>query len=339
MTSLANFMSDNAAAPCPEVLAAITAAAPAQNAGYDGDDWSRRLDPLFGQLFGRECVALPVSTGTAANALALACLVPAWGAVACHTEAHIHVDECGAPEFYTGGAKLLLCPGDHGKLTPAGLDKALASHRGDVHQVQLGALSITQATECGTVYSVAEVAALTAHAAARGWRVHMDGARFANAVAALGCDAAAMVAGVDALSFGCIKNGGMTAEALVLFDTELGDQLRWRRKRAGQMPSKGRFNAAQIIAMVENDVWLRNARAANAGAQALAEAAASRLLHPVEANEVFVQLNPGEPERLRELGFLFYDWGDAGSNEARLVVSWDTPPAQIEALARALAQG
>lgn len=339
MTSLANFMSDNAAAPCPEVLAAITAAAPAQNAGYDGDDWSRRLDALFGALFGRECIALPVSTGTAANALALACLVPAWGAVACHTEAHIHVDECGAPEFYTGGAKLLLCPGDHGKLTPAGLDKALASHRGDVHQVQLGALSITQATECGTVYAVDEVAALAAHAAARGWRVHMDGARFANAVAALGCAPADMVAGVDALSFGCIKNGGMTAEALVLFDVALGDQLRWRRKRAGQMPSKGRFNAAQIIAMVENDVWLRNAKAANAGAQALAEAAATRLLHPVEANEVFVQLHPGEPERLREQGFLFYDWGDAGSNEARLVVSWDTPPAQIEALARALAQG
>ncbi|MEI6486415.1 MAG: beta-eliminating lyase-related protein [Sphingomonadales bacterium] len=339
MTALANFMSDNAAAPCPEVVAAISAAAPAQNAGYDADDWSKRLDALFAGLFGRDCMALPVSTGTAANALALACLVPAWGAVACHSEAHVHVDECGAPEFFTGGAKLLLCPGDHGKLTPAGIDKALASHRGDVHQVQLGALSITQATECGTVYTAAEVAALAAHASARGWKLHMDGARFANAVAALGCAPANMVAGLDALSFGCIKNGGMTAEALVLFDLALADQLRWRRKRAGQMPSKGRFNAAQIIAMVENGVWLRNARAANAGAQALAAAAASRLLHPVEANEVFVQLNPDEPERLRQQGFLFYDWGDAGSNEARLVVSWDTPPAQIEALARALAQG
>jgi threonine aldolase len=339
MSPSANFMSDNAAAPCPEVLAALTAAAPAQNAGYDGDDWSRRLDGLFSALFGRPCMALPVSTGTAANALALACLVPPWGAVACHSEAHIHVDECGAPEFYTGGAKLMLCPGAHGKLTPAGLDAALASHRGDVHQVQLGALSITQATECGTVYAPAEVAALTAHAAARGWRVHMDGARFANAVATLGCAPAAIVAGVDALSFGCIKNGGLGAEALVLFDLTLADQLRWRRKRAGQMPSKGRFNAAQIIAMLENDVWLRNARAANAGAQALAAAASDRLLHPVEANEVFVQLAPGEPERLRAAGFTFYDWGDAGSNEARLVVSWDTPPAHIEALARALAAG
>ena len=336
MNLSANFMSDNAAAPCPEVLAALAAAAPAQDAGYDSDDWSRRLDGLFTSLFGRECMALPVGTGTAANALALACLVPAWGAVACHTEAHIHVDECGAPEFYTGGAKLLLCPGDHGKLTPAGLDAGLASHRGDVHQVQLAALSITQASECGTVYTPAEVAALAAHAAAKGWRLHMDGARFANAVAALGCTPGEMVAGVDALSFGCIKNGGMTAEALVLFDLELADQLRWRRKRAGQMPSKGRFNAAQIIAMVENDVWLRNAAAANAGAQALAAAAQQRLLHPVQANEVFVQLAPGEPDRLRAQGFHFYDWGDAGSNEARLVVSWDTPAAHVEALARAL---
>jgi threonine aldolase len=231
----------------------------------------------------------------------------------------------------------MLCAGEHGKLTPAGLDAGLASHRNDVHQVQLSALSFTQATECGTVYTPAELAALTAHAAAKGWRVHLDGARFANAVAQLCCNPSEMAVGVDAISFGCIKNGGLSAEALVLFDLSLADQLRWRRKRAGQMPSKGRFNAAQIIAMVENDVWLRNARAANAGAQALAAAAKDRLLHPVQANEVFVQLAPGEPDRLRAQGFNFYDWGDAGSNEARLVVSWDTPAAHVEALARALA--
>ncbi len=337
MTIPAFFLSDNAAAPCPEVVAAICAAAPAQTAGYDGDDWSRRLDGLFGAMFGRECVVLPVATGTAANALALACLVPPWGAVACHTEAHIQVDECGAPEFFTGGAKLLLCPGAHGKLTPAGIDTALAGHRGDVHQVQVAALSITQATECGTVYRPDEVKALAAHAAQRGWRLHMDGARFANAMAHLGCNPAEMAAGLDALSFGCIKNGGLSAEAIVLFDTSLADQLRWRRKRAGQMPSKGRFNAAQIIAMVEDGVWLRNAAAANAGAAQLAEAAKSRLLHPVEANELFVQLLPGEPERLRAQGISFYDWGDAGSNEARFVVSWDTPGEAIERLASALA--
>jgi threonine aldolase len=332
------FLSDNAAAPCPEVLAALAAAAPAQAAGYDGDDWSRRLDQLFAELLGRACMVLPVATGTAANALALACLVPPWGAVACHTEAHIQVDECGAPEFFTGGAKLLLCAGDHGKLTPAGLDAALASHRGDVHQVQMAALSITQATECGTVYTPAEVAALVARARSSGWRTHMDGARFANAVAHLGCAPGDLVAGLDALSFGCIKNGGLSAEAIVLFDTELGDQLRWRRKRAGQMPSKGRFNAAQLIAMVEEGVWLRNAAAANAGAARLAEAAAGRLLHPVQANEVFVQLAPGEPDRLRAEGFHFYDWGDAGSGEARFVVSWDTPAAAIDRLAAALAR-
>jgi threonine aldolase len=338
MTDHAFFLSDNAAAPCPEVLAALATAAPAQDAGYDGDGWSRQLDSLFGQLLGRECIVLPVVTGTAANALALACLTPPWGAIACHTEAHVHVDECGAPEFFTGGAKLLLCPGDHGKLTPAGIDRALASHRGDVHQVQLAALTLTQATECGTVYSPAEVTALVAHARGRGWRTHMDGARFANAVAHLGCGPAELVAGLDALSFGCIKNGGLSAEALVLFDPALGDQLRWRRKRAGQMPSKGRFNAAQLIAMVEDGVWLRNAAAANAGAARLAEAASGRLLHPVEANEVFVQLEPGEPERLRAQGFHFYDWGDAGSGQARFVVSWDTPETAINRLAAALSR-
>jgi threonine aldolase len=339
MTTPAFFLSDNTAAPCPEVLAALAGAAPAQAGGYDGDGWSQQLDALFAALLGRDCIVLPVVTGTAANALALACLVPAWGAVACHTEAHIQVDECGAPEFFTGGAKLLLCPGAHGKLTPAGLDAALAGHRGDVHQVQMAALSITQATECGTVYTPAEVAALVAHARARGWRTHMDGARFANAVAHLGCAPGALVQGLDALSFGCIKNGGLSAEAIVLFDLTLGDQLRWRRKRAGQMPSKGRFNAAQLIAMLEHDVWLRNARAANAGASQLAKAAAARLLHTVEANEVFVQLAPGEPERLREQGFHFYDWGDVGSDEARFVVSWDTPPEAIDRLAAALLAG
>ncbi len=339
MMPICNFMSDNAAAACPEVVEAVIKAAPAQAAGYDGDDWSRQLDARFTDLFGRPCMALPVGTGTAANALALACLVPAWGAIACHPEAHIQVDECGAPEFFTSGAKLLLCPGANGKLTPEGLSAGLASHRGDVHQVQLAALSITQATECGTVYQPDEVAALAAHARAQGWRLHMDGARFANAVAHLECKPAAMARDLDALSFGCIKNGGLSAEAIVLFDLALADQLRWRRKRAGQMPSKGRFNAAQIIAMLENDVWLRNARAANAGAQHLAAAVHDRLLYPVEANELFVQLRPGEADRLRAEGFQFYDWGAVGSDEARLVVSWDTPAAAVEQLARALAAG
>ena len=332
------FLSDNAAAPCPEVLAAVAAAAPASAAGYDGDAISAQLDDAFGTLFGRACTVLPVSTGTAANALALASMVPPFGAVVCHEEAHIHVDECGAPEFFSGGAKLMLVPGADGRMTPEGIETALASHRGDVHQVQVRALSLTQATEAGTVYAPDALAALGEMARAKGWRVHLDGARFANAVARLGCHPGDVSwrAGVDILSFGMIKNGGMTAEALVVFAPELVAELRFRRKRAGQMPSKGRFQAAQLLAMIEGDVWLRNARAANAGAASLASAAAGRLLYPVEANEVFVRLRPGEPEALRAGGFAFYDWGAAGSNEARFVVSWDTPAADIAALAKAL---
>ena len=335
------FQSDNAAAACPEVLAAVAAAAPATAAGYDGDATSAQLDDAFGTLFGRACTVLPVSTGTAANALALAVMVPSFGAIACHAEAHIHVDECGAPEFYTGGAKLLLVPGADGRLTPEGLDAGLANHRGDVHQVQLRALSITQATEAGTVYTPDALAALGDHARAKGWRVHMDGARFANAVAYLGCHPGDITwrVGVDILSFGMIKNGGMTAEALVVFAPELVAELRFRRKRAGHMPSKGRFAAAQLLAMIADDVWLRNAAVANAGAARVAAAVAGRLLYPVEANEVFVQLRPGEAERLRALGFGFYDWGAVGTDQARFVVGCDRAAADIGALVAALGTG
>ena len=334
-----HFLSDNAAAACPEVMAAVAEANRATAAGYDGDDWSARLDDAFGDWFGRACTVFAVSTGTAANALALAALVPPYGAVVCHDEAHIQVDECGAPEFFTGGAKLLLVPGAHGKIDPAAIDAALAGHRGDVHQVQVRALSLTQATESGTVYTPGELAALGDHARGRGWRLHLDGARFANALVHLGCHPGDISwrAGVDVLSLGMIKNGGMTAEALVVFDEGLADDLRFRRKRAGQMPSKGRFQAAQLLAMIETDAVRRNAARANAGAARLAAAAGPLALHPVEANEVFARLPDGAPARLREAGFGFYDWGAEGANEARFVVAWDTPEAHIAALAAALA--
>lgn len=332
------FLSDNSASPCPEVLAAIAAAAPAVPGGYDGDAITARLDGAFGDLFGRPCTVLPVVTGTAANALALAAMVPPYGAVVCHSEAHIQVDECGAPGFFTGGASLLLVDGAAGKLTPAGLAAGLAAHRGDVHQVQARALSLTQATEAGTVYTPDELAALCDYARGRGWQVHLDGARFANAVAHLGCHPGDITwrAGVDVLSFGTIKNGGLSAEAIVVFAPELVDELRFRRKRAGQMPSKGRFQSAQLLAMVEDGIWLRNAGAANAGAARIAAAAGNRLLYPVEANEVFLRLHAGEAERLRGLGFGFYDWGAAGSGDARFVVAWDTPEADIAGLVAAL---
>lgn len=333
------FQSDNSAAACPEVLAALAEVAGGTPSGYDGDPVSTRLDAAFGELFDHPCTVLPVVTGTAANALALAAMVPPYGAVVCHREAHIEVDECGAPGFFTGGASLMLVDGDHGKLTPECLAAGTAAHRGDVHQVQIRALSLTQATESGTVYTPAELAALGDYAKGRGWRVHLDGARFANAVAHLGCHPADVSwrAGVDILSFGTIKNGGLSAEAIVVFAPDLVEELRFRRKRAGQMPSKGRFQAAQLLAMIKDDVWLRNACAANAAAQRLAAAAGDRVLHPVEANEVFVKLRGNEAEALRAAGLGFYDWGAAGSGEARFVAAWDTADASIAAFEAVLA--
>ena len=329
------FFSDNAAAACPEVLAALHEANRLDTA-YDGDAWSRRLNGAFSALFGTEVEALWVATGTAANSLALAALCPPYGSILCHRDAHIQTDECGAPEFYTLGAKLLLGDGPGAKLTPAAVEAMLATVRNDVHQVQPHALSITNATEYGCVYTPEETAALGALARARGLRFHLDGARFANAVASLGCSPAELSwrAGVDALSFGFTKNGGLSAECLVFFDRALAEATHYRRKRAGHLLSKGRYLAAQLLAMLKDDLWLRNARAANDAARRLAEAAGTdRLVHPVQANEVFIRVSAAEAAALRGLGFDFYDWGPG---EARLVTSWDSDPAQVDALAAAI---
>jgi threonine aldolase len=329
------FFSDNAAPACPEAMAAI-AAANRLDTAYDGDAWSRRLDAAFSELFGTEVAALWVATGTAANALALAALCPPHGAILCHRDAHIQNDECGAPEFYTHGAKLILADGTGAKVTPETVRASLALVRDDVHQTQPHVLSITNATEYGLVYQANEIAALGALARERGLAFHMDGARFANAVASTGASPADLTwkAGVDALSFGFTKNGGMGADLLVFFKPELKAASLYRRKRAGHLLSKGRFLAAQILAMIEDDVWLRNARAANAAAQRLAEAAGpERLLLPVEANELFVRATPAEAQSLRDRGFDFYDWGPG---EARLVTSWDSDPADVDALAAAI---
>jgi len=329
------FFSDNAAAAHPAVLASL-AAANRLDTAYDGDAWSKQLDAAFSELFECEVRALWIATGTAANSLALASLCPSHGGVICHREAHIQVDECGAPEFFTGGAKLLLADGDGAKLTPEAVEALAGAIRNDVHQVQPHALSITNATEYGLVYTPDEVAALGAVAKARGLGFHMDGARFANAVAHLGCSPADVTwrAGVDALSFGFVKNGGLSAEALIFFRPELAAATLYRRKRAGHLFSKGRYLAAQLLAMLENDLWLANARAANAGAALLAKGAGERLIHPVQANEVFLRVTAEEAARLRALGFDFYDWGPG---EARLVVSWDQDEAAIRPLADAIA--
>jgi threonine aldolase len=330
------FFSDNAAPACPEVMAAL-AEANRLDAAYDGDGWSARLDGAFSELFGTEVAALWVATGTAANALALAALCPPFGSIICHRDAHIQNDECGAPEFYTHGAKLLLADGIGAKLDPESVNAALDLVRSDVHQNQPAALSITNATEYGLIYTPDEVAALGALCRARSLAFHMDGARFGNAVARTGVSPAELSwkAGVDALSFGFTKNGGMSAEALIFFRPELKAASLYRRKRGGHLLAKGRYLAAQILAMLEGDVWLRNARAANEAARRLAEAAGSeRLLLPVEANELFIQATPDEAAALRGQGFDFYDWGPG---EARLVTSWDSDPAAVDALARAIA--
>ena len=328
------FFSDNAAAACPEVLAAIAQANQLDTA-YDGDSWSRRLDGAFSDLFETEVAALWVPTGTAANALALAALCPPYGAIICHRNAHIQTDECGAPEFYTGGAKLLIAEGEGAKLSPESVAAVHDSVGKDVHHSRPAALSITNATEYGLVYTPAETAALGSLCRARGLGFHLDGARFANAVASQGCAPADLSwrAGVDALSFGFVKNGGLGAEALIFFRPELREATLYRRKRAGHLLSKGRFLAAQLLAMLEDDLWLRNARAGNAGARLLAEAAGDRLLYPVQANEVFLKVTPPEAQALRDQGFDFYDWAPG---EARLVTSWDSDRAAIDSLAEAI---
>ena len=330
------FFSDNAAPVCSQVLDALARANTIDTA-YDGDRWSQQLDGAFSELFGTQVRALWVPSGTAANALALAALCPPHGSVICHRDAHIQNDECGAPEFYTHGAKLALAEGVGAKVTPESIAAVLDRVQEGVHWVQPHAISITNASEYGLVYTPDQVAAISALAKTRRLGLHMDGARFANAVAHLGCTPGDVTwrAGVDVLSFGFVKNGGMSAEALIFFNTELADATLYRRKRAGLLLSKGRYLAAQLLAMLENDLWLTNARAANAGARLLAQAAGDRLVHPVEANEVFLKASPDEAASLRALGFDFYDWAPG---EIRLVTSWDQSEDAIRPLAEAIAR-
>lgn len=329
------FFSDNAASVHPAVLEAMAACNRVDTA-YDGDAISTSLDMVMSDLFETDVTALWVATGTAANSLALASLCPPYGSVLCHRDAHIQNDECGAPEFYTHGAKLALIDGDGAKVTADALKAKLAATPGGVHWAQPHALSITNATEYGRIYAPDEVAALGEIAKAQGLGFHMDGARFANAIVTLGCAPADVTwrAGIDVLSFGFTKNGGMSAECLVYFDRDKAKGVAERRKRAGHLLSKGRYMAAQIVALLQDDVWLDNARAANAGAQTLGAACGARLFQPVEANEVFARMTPDEAARLRAQGFDFYDWAEG---EVRFVVSWDQPAAEIDAFAAAIA--
>jgi len=335
-----NFRSDNNAAIAPEILQAIVDVnARAAARAYGDDEWSKQLDARFSEVFEHDVRVFTVASGTAANAIALASAAPPWGAVLCHREAHIERDECGAVEFYAGGAKLTLLDGADAKVTPQALEAAFANNGGDIHSPQLAALSISQATERGTIYTPDEVAALGAVAREREWAFHVDGARFGNAVAALGCLPADITwrAGVDLLSFGATKNGALAAEAIVTFDPKFADAIERRRKRGGHLMCKGRYPAAQLLAYLEHGLWLKLAAHANDLAKQLGEAAGAHLSAPVQTNQVFIKPGAGNIGKLRERGVEFYDWGAKGSGEARLVLSWNQSEADVEAMRGLLA--
>jgi len=336
-----DFRSDNVASAAPEIVDAVVEAARTSATPYGGDAVTEGLEPAFSALFETGVKVFPVVTGTAANALALAALTPPWGVIYAARAAHVENDECGAPEFMTGGAKVTGIEERCGRIVPAALEAALAAAgAGEVHWSQPACLSLTQPTEMGQVYTPDELRALTGIARRHGLAVHMDGARFGNAVAASGASPAELTwrAGVDALSFGATKNGALAAEAIVLFDTARAAGLAFRHKRAGQLLSKMRFVSAQLAAYVADGLWLRLAARANTQAHRLAaglEAVpGAALAAPVEANEIFVTLPRAVIEGLARAGVLFYLWPetDAEATTIRLVTRHDTDAGEVDAL-------
>ncbi|MCC7327319.1 MAG: low specificity L-threonine aldolase [Burkholderiales bacterium] len=333
----AQFASDNWAGVCPEAWAALAAANAGHAPAYGGDDWTQAAIAAIRGVFETECEVFFVFNGTAANSLALSALCRGTDAIICHANAHINVDECGAPGFFSGGAKLLTADTPHAKLTVEAVERlAVTPH--DVHSARPRALSLTQATEHGTLYTPLEMWELADCAHRLGMKVHVDGARFANAVAALDCAPAdiAWRAGVDALSFGGTKNGLPFGEAVVFFDPALADEFGRRRMQGGQLASKMRFLAAPWQGVLAGGAWLSHAAHANAMARRLADALAgvpgTRLLAPVEANGVFIDMPPPMIAGLRERGWQFYEF--IGATGVRLMCAWDTPAETVDALAR-----
>jgi len=330
-----HFASDNYAGICPEAWEALQRANADHAPSYGEDAWTARASDLLRQLFETDCEVFFVFNGTAANSLALASLCQSYHSVICHSLAHVEMDECGAPEFFSNGTKILLAPGDHGRLAPAAVEH-LVCRRSDIHYPKPRALSLTQATELGTVYSPADIAALCATAHRMGLSVHMDGARLANALATLGCDPkdCTWKAGVDVLCFGGSKNGLAVGEAVIFFRKELAHEFEWRCKQAGQLASKMRFIAAPWVGLLETGAWLRNAQRANTAAKLLETSLRQfpqvQILHPVQANAVFAQFPPGVADALRQKGWRFYDF--IGSGGARLMCAFDTTDADVRAL-------
>jgi threonine aldolase len=341
-----NFASDNNAGVIPEVIAAISSEAEHFDAAYGWDAASQRMNESFAEIFERAVDVYCVPTGTAANALGLAALNPMWGAVICHEHAHIVTDECAAPTVIGNGLTLLGLPGEHGKLTPAGIAAHLAARRDTgVHSVPATGISLTQATEAGTRYGPDEVGALSEFAHDRDMTVHMDGARFANAVAGAGSTPAELTwrAGVDAMSFGATKGGALAAEAVVVFSERTRDDIERLRKRTGHLLSKQRFAAAQFVAWLADDTWLRLADHANQLAVRLADGltrAGIRISHPVEANITHAWFGPATMAAAGAVGAEFYQdspvTASDGTLEVRLVTSWSTTPEDVDTLVAAV---
>lgn len=342
-----SFASDNVAPVAPEVLAALARANQGTVHSYGDDPETRLLSARAREIFETDLVIHPVTTGTAANALALAVMAPPFGAIFCHELAHVNTDECGAPEFYTGGAKLLGLASADGKITADQLAAPIAHAREmGVHHVSPTAVSVSQATEWGTVYTREELATLAAAAHAAGLGLHMDGARFANALAHLRCSPADATwkCGIDVLSLGATKNGALAAEAVIFFKPELARDFELRRKRGGHLWSKMRFLSAQLNAYLDNDLWLRYACTANDLAQRLAHGLRRqgiRLLQAVEANEVFAEFPAPLVAALRAQSFEFYEWPAPPSAQppvVRLVTAYDMTTADVDALLAAVSR-
>jgi threonine aldolase len=333
-----NFASDNLAGALPEVMDAVARVATGALPAYGADEVTKRMERRLSEVFEREVAVFLVATGSAANALALSMLAPPFARIFVHPGAHAQTDECGAPEFFTGGAKLHPVPGPHGKIAASGLDAAVVGVGKDPHFAPPAAVSVTQVTEAGTVYTPAELAALGEVARRRRLGFHLDGARFANALAAGNASPAAMTwqAGVDILSFGGTKNGCLALEAVVLFDPARAEEMAYRRMRGGHLFSKMRFFAAQMEAYLADDLWLRTARRSNAMARRLADGLAAvagiEILHPVDANEIFLTLPLAVADGLEAEGVRFYRWTQGPRPMIRLVASFETTAAEVDAV-------
>ena len=335
-----DYRSDNTGRAAPEIIEALVRANAGTALGYGADEWTARLQERFGELFETRVRVFPVATGTAANALSLAAIAPSWGLVYCSEAAHINTSEANAAGFFGGGLKLVPVAGDHGRIDAAALAELLAAVLpGQIHRGQPAAVNLTQASDLGAVYSLDEIRAVAETAKARGLRVHMDGARFANALARLGCSPAEMSwqAGIDILSFGATKNGGALCDAIVVFAPELADGLAVQLRRAGQVWSKMRFASAQLVAYVADGLWLKLAQASNAAAARIAAGVAGlpglRLVAPVEANEIFLEIPATAMDALERDGFQFYR---RSATLARFVCRFDLTDGEADALVAAL---